>query len=145
MSTIRYRLAQGILESHLGTKGIAKTTNSVWNGTYDDGQILYTYGTPNESIEPYLALLKDKYLMKITSNGDTIQTGLHTLLDDRGYKNMHGNRFATARGYENALRKIIIKIDLETSISMHQSIANLKKEEILAYFGPINNKELAMN
>ncbi len=144
---IIFVLAQGILESHLGTKGVAKTTNSVWNvGTYDDGQILYTYKTPDESIDPYLSLLRDKYLMKITSKGDTVQTGLHTLLADRGYKNMYGNRFATAKGYENALRKLIVKIDLGTTISMYQSVSNLHEDFILAYFRPIDQPiiELAL-
>ena len=56
---IVFALSQGILESHLGTIGKALETNSIWNvGTYDNGQVLYRYSNPNESVEPYLILLK---------------------------------------------------------------------------------------
>ena len=60
---IIFVLSQAILESHFGTRGKAAHTNSVWNvGTYDDGQILYTYETPDESLEPYLKLVNEKYI-----------------------------------------------------------------------------------
>jgi len=125
---IIFVLAQGILESHLGTKGKAIKTNSVWNvGTYDNGKILYYYDSPNESIGPYFELLKERYL---------VDKDLHNLVQDRGYINDDGKRFATARGYENALRKLMIQIDMSSSISMYQEIRLLSDEEIMAYFGP---------
>jgi len=146
---ISFVLAQAILESHLGTKGKAVETNSVWNvGTYDNGEIKYTYPTQNESLEPYLQLLKDKYLINITVQGDTIFRDLNHLLQDRGYKNLKGERYATAVGYENSLRKIMIQINMDTNIQMYQQVISLSDDKILAYFGPIEKeimKPLAMN
>jgi len=126
---IIFVIAQGILESHLGTKGIAVGTNSTWNvGTYDNGKILYRYDDPNKSIEPYLQLLKERYL---------VGKDLHHLVEDRGFKDTNGKRFASARGYENALRKLIVKIDMETEIALYQSVLKLSDTEILVYFGPV--------
>ena len=149
---IAFVVAQGILESHLGTKGLAVQTNSVWNvGTYDNGEIKYRYSSVNESIEPYLKLLKDKYLINISVKGDTIYKDLNHLLQDRGYKNLKGERYATASSYENSLRKIMIQINMDTNIQMYQQVVTLSDEKILAYFGPIEKeivpdlKEIAMN
>jgi len=129
---IVFVLAQGILESHLGTKGKAAATHSVWNvGTYDDGQILYKYNHPNESIEPYMKLLKERYL---------VDKDIHNLVQDRGYTNDDGKRFASARGYENGLRKLIVRIDMESSIKLYQQIRSLSDMEIIAYFGPVDNE-----
>ena len=140
---IIFVLSQAILESHLGTKGKAAKTNSVWNvGTYDDGQILYTYKTPNESLEPYLKLVNEKYLINVTASGDTIFKDLNHLVQDRGYINYRGNRFASARGYENGMRKLMVKIDMETSISFYQEMVMLSPAEILAYFAPFEKPEL---
>jgi flagellum-specific peptidoglycan hydrolase FlgJ len=134
---ISFVIAQGILESHLGTKGLATTTNSVWNvGTFDDGQIKYTYKTANESLEPYLILLKEKYLIRLTAKGDTISRNIYHLTKDKGYVNLHGKRYATAVGYEAALRKTLISVNLQTSISMYQSVIKLSDDRILAYFAP---------
>ena len=125
-------LAQGILESHLGTKGKAYETNSVWNvGTYDNGRILYRYADPNESIEPYLSLLKERYL---------VDKDLHSLVEDRGYINDEGKRFATARGYEDAMRKLMVIINAETSITFYQSLLNMDNDILISFFMP-NDKE----
>lgn len=135
---IMFVMAQALLESHFGTRGVAARTNSVWNvGTYDNGRIIYRYKDPNESIEPYAKLLRDNYLLLSDSlkNNDK---GLLNLLQDRGYTNYDGNRFASAKGYENALRKLIVKIDLETSIRMLENIRQLSDDQILSYFGPID-------
>jgi len=134
-------LSQGILESHLGTKGLAYQTNSVWNvGTYDNGIILYQYKTADESIEPYLDLLSRKYLIEITSKGDTIQKSLNSLIQDSGYINYHGKRFASATRYENSLRKLMLKIKLETKISFYQSIIKMDNEQFLYSFLPNKTK-----
>ena len=139
---IIFVLAQGILESHLGTKGKAAETNSVWNvGTYDDGQILYQYNHPNESIDPYMKLVNERYL---------VDKDLHNLVQDRGYINVNGKRFASARGYENGLRKLMVRIDMESSINLYQEIRLLSDIEIVTFFGPpnteINDSQLqAMN
>jgi len=134
-------LAQAMLESHFGTKGKAAATNSVWNvGTYDDGQILYRYRSADESLEPYLKLVNEKYLITVSTKGDTIFKDLSHLVQDRGYINYRGARFASARGYENGMRKLMVKIDMETSISFYQDILKLSEIEILTYFRPFNNQ-----
>jgi hypothetical protein len=138
---IIFVLAQGLLESHFGTRGKAKETNSVWNvGTYDNGKIIYRYDNPNESIEPYARLVHEKYLML----ADSIQIndkGILELVQDRGYTNYNGRRFASANRYESSLRTLMVKIDMETSISMYQGISRMNEAEILAYFGPPSVEE----
>lgn len=134
---ITFVLSQGLLESHFGTRGKAAETNSVWNvGTYDNGKILYTYKNPNQSIEPYLKLVNEKYLINVTEKGDTTYKDLYHLLEDKSYINYRGLRFASAKGYENALRQIMIRIKRETKIYFYQEIINLPDEKILAYFIP---------
>jgi len=135
-------LSQALLESHFGTKGKAVATNSVWNvGTYDNGQILYRYGHPDESLEPYLKLVNEKYLITVTSKGDTLYKELKHLVRDRGYTNYDGRRFASAKGYENGMRKLIVEIDMETSIGFYQEVLTLSDQEMLAYFKPTEENE----
>lgn len=134
---IVFVLAQALLESHFGTKGKAAETNSVWNvGTYDNGQILYTYDTPDESIEPYLKLVNEKYLTNVSAKGDTVYKDISHLTQDRGYINYQGKRFASARGYENGMRKLMIRIDTRTSIKFYQEILLLPDEDLYAFFHP---------
>jgi len=134
---IIFVLAQGLLESHFGTKGKAAETNSVWNvGTYDNGKILYRYDDPNESLEPYLKLITENYFVNVTEEGDTIYKDISHLTSDRGYINHDGKRFASARGYENAMRKLMITIDTKTSIKFYQGILTLPEAKLLAYFNP---------
>ena len=96
---VKFALALGEIESHFGTKGLASKTNSVWNvGAYDGhfySKIMgtYKYSHPNESIEPYLKLLYEKYLTHEVEEG---------LL--RNFVNHNGNRFASDKNYEERLR-----------------------------------------
>ena len=96
---VKFALAQGELESHFGTKGLASKTNSVWNvGAYDGhfySKIMgtYKYSHPNESIEPYLKLLYEKYLTNEVEEG---------LL--RNFVDHNGNRFASDKNYEDRLK-----------------------------------------
>ena len=96
---VKFALAQGEIESHFGTKGLASKTNSVWNvGAYDDhfySKIMgtYKYSHPNESIEPYLKLLYEKYLTNEVEEG---------LL--RNFVDHNGNRFASDKNYEERLK-----------------------------------------
>lgn len=96
---VKFALAQGEIESHFGTKGLASKTNSVWNvGAYDGhfySKIIgtYKYSHPNESIEPYLKLLYEKYLTNEVEEG---------LL--RNFVDHNGNRFASDKNYEERLR-----------------------------------------
>ena len=95
---VKFALAQGELESHFGTKGLAAKTNSVWNvGAYDNHSYfkiknVYKYSHPNESIEPYLKLLYDKYL--------TYETEVGLL---KKFVDHDGNRFASDKNYEERL------------------------------------------
>jgi len=140
---IIFVLAQALLESHFGTKGKAIKTNSVWNvGTYDNGKILYKYSHPNESVDPYLKLINEEYLVGFIVSGDTIYKDLYYLVQDRGYINYRGDRFASSQGYEKGLRNLMIRIDMETSISFYQDILRLSHDDILAYFGPSENLEI---
>jgi flagellum-specific peptidoglycan hydrolase FlgJ len=130
-------IAQGILESHLGTKGLATQTNSVWNvGSFDNGVIHYTYSDPNKSIEPYLKLVKERYLIKITVRGDTLQRDVRSLIADRGYVNYEGKRYATSPTYENLLRYWIIRVQMDSKIRLYQDIKTLPDEDILGFFVP---------
>jgi len=140
---ITFVLSQALLESHLGTKGKARSTNSVWNvGTYDNGKILYRYKHPDESVEPYLKLINENYLTYINSFGDTIYKDIGHLIEDKGYTNYYGARFASAREYEKGMRRIMVKINMETSISFYQDILNLSEKEIIAYFRPRDERDL---
>jgi flagellum-specific peptidoglycan hydrolase FlgJ len=130
-------IAQAILESHIGTKGRAVQTNSVWNvGTYDNGVIHYTYSHPNESIEPYLKLIKERYLIKITAQGDTLQREVKNLIADRGYVNYEGKRYATNPTYENTLRYWLIRVQMDSNIKLYQDIKAMPDEDILGFFVP---------
>lgn len=94
---IKFALAQGEIESHFGTKGMASKTNSVWNvGAFDGYDLMHIktkYNNPNLSIEPYLILLNKKYLInKIELD----------LLDK--YESVDGYRYATDKFYEEKLK-----------------------------------------
>ena len=129
---ITFVLAQGALESHFGTLGKAITTHSTFNvGAWDNGQVLNRYKNDNESIEPYLQLLRDEYL------GDKKQ--ISDLVKDGGFKNLKGKRYATSWRYESSLRTMMVHVNMNSSVSMYQDVMNLSDEQILTYFGPINN------
>jgi uncharacterized FlgJ-related protein len=103
---LKFILAQAHLESHFGTQGLAKHTNSIFNvGAYDDGQILHRYNHPNESIEPYLQLLRNNYLI------DKSEEDLLEQFTDR-----NGSRYASSQQYEKDLSRIIRNIERKTLI-----------------------------
>ena len=95
-------LAQGQLESQYGTKGMAQKTNSVFNvfafdgHSYDQINKNGKYKHPDLSVEPYLKLLKEHYLV----NG---KTELDLMVN---YVNEKGDRYATADQYEYYLMGI---------------------------------------
>jgi hypothetical protein len=132
---ISFVLGQGVLESRLGTAGRALTTHSIFGvGALDDGTVRAgcTYKNVNESIEPYLILLKKQYL------GET--KTIKDLIRDNGFKTLSGSRYATLPTYESRLRTYIVHVEMNSSISMYQDVMNLPDEKILAYFGPIDNE-----
>lgn len=110
-------LAQAHLESNFGTQGIAVNTNSIFNvGTYDDGTILYQYSHPNHCIEPYLSLLKNRYLVNKTEND---------LLYNE-FVDINGRRYASNENYEIILQKIITNIEKQIFLNI-DSLQNIRK------------------
>ena len=95
-------LAQGTKESHFGTKGLAARTNSVFNVFAYDGLKYHEidkrgkYSHPDLSIEPYMKLLRKRYLV----NGKTEMDMMVKFVD------VKGKRYASAPDYENALTNI---------------------------------------
>lgn len=117
-------LAQGQKESHFGTQGLARKTNSVWNVFAFDGQSLEQihkkgkYETPDDSVEPYMELLKKKYLRDKTE---------YDLLDK--FVNSEGNRYASDKNYEHALSEIYTRVKQETKIDYYSQ--QMKKYDML--------------
>ena len=97
-------LAAAHQESCFGAAPRARRTNSVYNvGSYDNGKNVVTYSHPNESVEGYIKLLLNDYLI----NGKTI----NDLLKPGKFVNKHGKRYASDKKYEqrlNYLRNRII-------------------------------------
>lgn len=98
---VRLVLAQGHVESHFATKGTAKKTNSIFNvGAFDGHSAAtqikngYGYTHPDYSVEPYLKLLKSRYLVK----GKTERDLLNNFVD------VNGGRYASNLSYEQALK-----------------------------------------
>ena len=95
---IIFTLAQGEIESHFGTKGLAYRTNSVWNvGAYDGhtiNDISHKFNNPNDSIIPYLDLLTNNYLP-----GKTVEDLFDSFTD------INGNRYASDKYYETKLKE----------------------------------------
>ena len=93
---ITFTLAQGEIESHFGTRGLAFRTNSVWNvGAYDGhnfNNISHRYSNPNESIVPYLELIINNYLPN-----KTVEDLFESFVD------INGNRYASDKHYETKL------------------------------------------
>ena len=92
-------LAQGQLESHFGTKGMAAKTNSVFNVFAYDGHSYEKiskngkYKHPDLSLEPYMKLLKSRYLV----NGKTEKDLMIKYVD------CNGKRYASDKNYEDSL------------------------------------------
>lgn len=122
---IKFVLAQGQIESHFGTTGLAKKTNSVFNvGAFDKYTIeeingRYKYRHPDHSIEPYMRLLYKDYI-----------TGGKTELDLMAkYVNKHGQRYSSNAAYENDMLRLYKKIDNTTEISNLQGL--MRKYKII--------------
>lgn len=110
---ICFVLAQGEQESHFGTTGLARRTNSVFNVYAFDGhsheQINEKgkYKHPNYSVAPYIELLKKDYLI----NGKTE----YDLMDSE-FVNKNGARYASSETYEKMLLDKYTKIRQNTNI-----------------------------
>ena len=110
---ICFVLAQGENESHFGTTGLARKTNSVFNVYAFDGQSHEQisekgkYKHPNYSVAPYIELLKKDYLVDGKTEYD---------LMDGQYVNKNGARYASSETYEKALLAKFMKIKQNTKI-----------------------------
>ena len=113
---LKFVLAQGFIESHFGTAGLASKTNSVWNvGAYTNKSFKditrkYKYMHPNESIVPYLELLTSKYL--------TVGCEEELL---KKFVDHNGKRFATDTKYEERLSSAYRTIANTTQIDSLQA------------------------
>lgn len=110
---ICFALAQGEIESGLGTAGKAKRTNSPWNvGAYDGrsaqtmNKLGYGYSHPDQSIEPYIELVKTKYL--------GANKTIHDLMNR--YTSISGHRYASDPNYERSLRRTYQGICIKTTL-----------------------------
>ena len=117
---VTFALAQGEIESHFGTKGLAYRTNSVWNvGAYDGHDftaIKHKYSNPNESVEPYLQLLITNYLQ-----GKTVEDLFESFTD------INGNRYASDKYYEIKLKEKYENIQSKYNIDSLQARLNYYK------------------
>ena len=117
---IVFVLAQGEIESHFGTKGLAIRTNSVWNvGAFDSlsyAGIKCKYQNPNDSVKPYLRLLTTNYLQNKTTE-DLLES----------FVDLNGNRYASDKYYETRLKSKIQTITENSSIDDLQMKLNWYK------------------
>lgn len=109
---ICFVLAQAEIESHFGTKGLGSKFNNVFNvDVHDkvkgkkDMNKKYIYKYPNESIEPYLQLLTNKYLVNKLESDLLVK-----------YVDINGARYASDIDYESKLRSKYHTITTETKI-----------------------------
>lgn len=115
---ICFAMAQAQIESGFGTVGVGARCNSPWNVGAHDGRssthmnkLGLAYKHPDHSIEPYIELVKTKYL-------GTKRT-VHDLM--KNYVSLSGHRYAQATEYEQALRSTYNKIRRSTNIYLLQS------------------------
>lgn len=124
---IIFALSQAQLESGFGTVGVAKKTYSVWNVFSYDGMSADAiikkgrhYNHPDESIEPYIILIKTKYLGTEKTYEDLLNN----------YISLSGYRYASNKNYEKLLRLIYNKIDKQTNIKDLHNKLNTEKGSI---------------
>ena len=112
---IRFVLAQGQIESHFATKGTAARTLSIFNvGAYDGHSASrqrrngFGYSDPNDSIEPYLQLITNEYMVNGKTESDLMQN----------YVNRLGMRYASNPRYEKMLRSVYKRISNKPAFSI---------------------------
>jgi flagellum-specific peptidoglycan hydrolase FlgJ len=112
---IRFVLAQGQIESHFATKGTAARTLSIFNvGAYDGHSASrqrrngFGYSDPNDSIEPYLQLITNEYMVNGKTEIDLMQN----------YVNRLGMRYASNPRYERMLRSVYKRISNKPAFSI---------------------------
>lgn len=110
---VRFAMAQAQVESHFGTTGMAAKTNIVWNVRTYDGDTLEdikrrkaTFKHPDESIEPYLLLLVNDYLV----NGKTEEDMFINFV------NYDNKRYASNTKYEDMMVSVYNRINEQTNL-----------------------------
>lgn len=110
---IAFVLAQGTIESHFATKGIGGKINSIFNVcVYDNIKSgngvhkTHRYAHPDDSIEPYLQLLRESYLVNGKTEADMLIN----------YVNKYGQRYASHPQYEVQLASVMKRIQRTTKI-----------------------------
>ena len=94
-----FLLAQAHLESCFGLTPSARKTNSVFSvGCYDNGKNVCKYSTQDDSIVPYINLIKNDYLV----DGKTIEN----LLQKGKFVNAINKRYASDPYYEGKVKNI---------------------------------------
>ena len=102
--SLPFTMAIANLESCFGQTPRSKRTNSVFSvGSYDNGKNVCTYSTPDESIAPFINLIKTDYLQ------DGEKT-IGDLLKTNGFVNMNGHRYASNKKYEGQVQSIMNRI-----------------------------------
>lgn len=102
--SIAFTLAIANLESCFGQTPRAKKTNSVFSvGSFDNGKNKCTYSTQDESIDPFIKLIKKDYLL----NGEKT---INDLLSDGNFVNLNGHRYARISNYESQVKSIMKRI-----------------------------------
>lgn len=115
---ICFCLAQGEIESHFGTKGLGSKFNNVFNVDVhdkvkgkEDMNKKYIFEYPNQSIEPYLKLLTNKYLV------NKLELDLM-----QNYVDINGSRYASDEAYEIKLSTRYKYIVENTKIQEYYSL-----------------------
>ena len=94
-------VAQAQVESTFATKGLGQKMNSAFNVKAYDGKgskYMDKHHHPDESIDPYIKLLKNDYLYDV-STGET-KTEMDLM---NNYVNFEGKRYATNPDYERMM------------------------------------------
>ena len=101
-------IAQAQIESSFATKGLGQKMNSAFNVKAYDGKgskYMDKYDHPDDSIEPYIVLIKNDYMGDSKTEMD--------LMDN--YVNFEGKRYATNPDYEEMMlstyKKLINRYD----------------------------------
>ena len=94
-----FMMAAAHLESCFGATPRARRTNSVFSvGSYDNGKDVVTYADPNDSVDGYINLLNNHYLI----DGKTI----FDLMKPGNFVNEIGKRYASDKNYEGKIKSI---------------------------------------
>ncbi len=118
---IAFVLAQGQIESHYGTVGMASKTNSVFNvyaydnHKYEDIHPNGKYPHPDASIRPYLELLTNNYLLYGERENQKREVDMFD-----GYVDKNGNRYASDKDYEVKLMRMYENINRTTRLDSLQ-------------------------